>query len=87
LPFGGDAVDAEFERRLGSIITAETFNGDASRAIKMITNLFKKEKLRFREEGHLTHLSRGTPGWRIPLFGFKANPGEESSAPALIIDW
>ena len=69
LEVSGEAVQAEFERKLRLRITSRDYPGDLERAIHQICRKFREEKKKCG-----TQLGPSSKTWNCPVAKLKANP-------------
>lgn len=69
LEVSGEAVEAEFERRLRQIVSPRDYNGDLERLIYQICREFKEEKKNCGQPPR-----PGSPSWNIHTPRLRANP-------------
>ncbi len=69
LEVSGEAVEAEFERLLRSMITIDDYEGDIERVIARICRSFKEEKKDCSP-------GIGSSSWNIQVARLRANPSK-----------
>lgn len=79
LEVSGEAVEAEFRRRLQLIISAEDYDGNLELLVDRICRLFKEEKKDCSP-------SIGNPTWNIRIEGLRDSPAKGFYAGVMEID-